>query len=222
MAVVALLLALGLAACGGDDSSDSASTEAAAEAQPRSESSGDGSKQGEAGSGGDDGKSDSGDEEGSGSFTPKQHDDSGGGSEQFRVKGGDNSVQDFGDEADTSEREAAATVLHSYLDARAAGDWDAACSYISASFRESLETLGEQAKQLADRSCGGILEILTNPAAGPSMKAEAAQADVASLRIEGERAFAIYTGVGDTVLAMPMANEDGAWKVSSAVGTPIA
>jgi len=31
----------------------------------------------------------------------------------------------------------------------------------------------------------------------------------------------IYTGIGGTVLAMPMANEDGDWKVASLSGVPL-
>jgi hypothetical protein len=53
------------------------------------------------------------------------------------------------------------------------------------------------------------------------MKAEAEKANIGSLRIEGEQAFVIYTGIDGTVLAMPMANEGGDWKVASLAGTPL-
>jgi len=53
------------------------------------------------------------------------------------------------------------------------------------------------------------------------MKEEAQKADLGSLRIEGDRAFVIYSGPGKTILAMPMANEEGAWKVASLAGTPL-
>lgn len=228
IAVVAvLLLVAGLAACGGGD--DSASTTAeTAQSQAGSDAGGAVSAQGKAkGSGEDDsGKADteagsgtSGD--GSSDFVPKQHSDSGGGSEQFRVKGGDNSVQEFGDEADGSERDEAAAVLHSYLDARAAGDWGAACSYMARSIVESFEKLVASADQIKDKSCANVMERLTNPAAKPAMKAEAEQADVGSLRIEGDRAFAIYSGPDGVVLTMPMTKEDGSWKVGSLIGTPL-
>jgi hypothetical protein len=58
-------------------------------------------------------------------------------------------------------------------------------------------------------------------AAKKSMKEEAQKADVGSLRTEGDRAFVIYQGIGGTILAMPMANEEGAWKVASLAGTPL-
>jgi len=226
VALVALLLAVGLGACGGGDSSSSTTTEAQ-QAQAEREPSGGPSKQGDAKGGGEGGKSAKETESGVSSgpsasdFVPKQHSDSGGGSQQFVVKGGDNSIQEFGDEADTSELDAAAVVLHDFLDARAEGNWAAACDYMSKGIVESFKQLSSQAKEVEDSSCAGILEALTNPAAKGAMKAEAEKADVGSLRTEGERAFVIYTGLEGTILAMPMANEDGDWKVASLAGTPL-
>jgi hypothetical protein len=225
VALVALLIAVGLAACGGGDSSSSTTTEAG---QAESGSSQDASKQsdaqrgveGKSGSGSGEGQSDNLSSSAS-KFTPKQHSDSGGGAQQFKVKGGDNSIQEFGAEADTSEFDEAAAAAHNFIDARAEGDWGAACDYMAKSILESFEKLAARAEQLNNRSCAGLLEALTNPAAKGALKTEAAQADVRSLRIEGERAFVIYTANGGTVYAMPMANEDGDWKVASLAGTPL-
>jgi hypothetical protein len=202
-ALSALLLATALAACGGG--SGSGSTTATTTTLP-----GSGAKSnGEPAS------------EGTTAFKPRRHHDSGGGSAQYRVKGGDNSIQEFGSEVEGSEFEAAAAALHDFLDARAAGDWAATCSYMSKSVVESLDKLAAQAKQGEGASCAEVLAKLTNPAAESSMKAEANQANVGSLRAEGERAFLIYRGAGKTVLAMPMADESGAWKVASLAGTPL-
>lgn len=227
-ALVALLLATGLAACGGGGSSSSTAAEAGGQAQSES-GPGNAAKQGQAKSDNEGKSGGSGEEKqsgGSGSsasdFAPKHHHDSGGGSEQFRVKGGDNSVQEFGSEADTSERDAAAAALHNFLDARAEGNSAAACNYMSKSTIKSFESLAVQLKKESEPpGCAEILEQLTNPAAKQSMQAEAARANVGSLRIEGERSFIIYTGVDGTVLAMPMVNEEGAWKVAGIAGTPL-
>ncbi len=189
-AVAVLALVVGLMACGGSDSSSTATQEQTSSSSGSSED-----------------------------FTPKHHDDSGGGSKQFLVKGGDNSVQEFGAEADASEFEQAAADLHGFLDARAAGDGGAACSYLSGEVAESLESLVAKAKHLKDASCAKVLGELTNPAATGELRTEAAKADVGSLRIEGDRAFLIYRGAGGAVLAMPMVKEGGAWKVSSLTGT---
>lgn len=206
-AAAALLLAVGLAACGSGGDSSSTATEATAQEHS-------GSQSGATAQSGSSGGS-------SGNFAPEHHSDSGGGSQQFKVKGGDNSVQEFGSEADTSERDAAAVVLHNFLDARAAGDWPAACSYMTRSTIKSFEELGAQSKRIEDTSCPGVLEKLTSLAVKKAMRDEADQADVGSLRIEGDRGFIIYRGPDNTVLAMPMANEDGVWKVTSLAGTPL-
>lgn len=226
-ALVALVLAVGVVACGGGDDSDSTATEAAGQRQSQADDASQGENQSnESGSGKGDSSSDS-DGEGQSSggdasdFVPKRHSDSGGGAEKFKVKGGDNSVQEFGQEADTAEFDAAAVALHNFLDARAESNWAAACQYMSSSVIESFEKLAAQAKGVDDTSCGAILEALTNPAAKQSMKEEAAKANVGSLRIEDEQAFVIYTGIDGTIMAMPMVNEDGTWKVGSLAGTPL-
>ena len=225
VAVAATLLVAGLAACGSGDSSSTA-TEVASQGQAEGESSGGDSSNGEAKNGGGDEKSSSaGDAEGSGesqgNFVPKPHDDSGGGSEQFRVKGGDNSVQEFGAEADASERDEAAAALHNFLDARASGNWAAACAYVAESIAKQLEKLATQANDLKSRDCAEVFKKLTNPAAMGELRAEASRADVGSLRIEGDQAFLIYRGAHGAVLAMSMANEGGSWKVASLSGVPL-
>lgn len=223
-ALSALLIAVALVACGGGDDSDSTATDSVAQQQPQSEPAGDGSKQDEAGgeqgdSGGE--SPDSSSAPDASDFTPKQHSDSGGGSDQFIVKGGDNSIQEFGDEADSSEFEEAATAVHNFLDARAELNWAAACEYMSSGIVESFKQLASKAQGAGETDCASVLEALTNPAAKASMKAEAEQADIGSLRIEDERAFVIYTGLENTIFAMPMASEDGDWKVASLAGTPL-
>lgn len=223
-ALAVFLLAVGLTACGGGsgDGSGTSSTEAA-QAKAEGGSGGSGSMKheaqgGEAGEGGSGSSSHKGE---AAKFEPKQHNDSGGGSQQYVQKGGDNSVQEFGEEAGQGEFSAAAAALHDFLDARAEGNWAAACEYMAKSVVESFEKLAAQAKRIEDKSCAGILENLTNPAAKSAMKREAEKADVGSLRVEGDRSFVIYKGTEGTILAMPMANEGGAWKVASLAGTPL-
>jgi hypothetical protein len=214
-------VAAGLAACGGGGEDSSTPAEAARTQSGASTESGSGqgkAKGDEGGGGGSEGSSRKGEAT---EFTPKQHNDSGGGSQQFVQKGGDNSVQEFGEEAGQEEFAAAAAALHDFLDARAEANWAAACDYMSKSVVESFEKLAAQAKQLKDTSCAGILEKLTNPAAKSAMKQEAEQADVGSLRVEGDRSFVIYRGPKGAVLAMPMADEGGDWKVASLAGTPL-
>lgn len=221
-ALVALLLGAGLVACGGgDDTGSSEATQAETTAESGNGSS-DAGNEAEAGGEGKpkrDGYGDSG--AGSAEIAPRQHEDSGGGSDQFRVKGGDNSVQEFGAEADRAEFDEAAATLHNFLDARAAGAWASACRYMASTVIDSLRELATQSQQLKGSACAAILAKLTNPAAKDLLLEEAEVADVGSLRIEGERAFVLFRGPEGEILAMPMAREDGAWKVAALASTPL-
>lgn len=220
--VVLLAACAALAGCGGGGGDSTAST-SGAEARSRSAtntttSAPKGSKH----SGGSKSKS------GGGSSEPgpesggvlRHHHDSGGGAAQFRVKGGDNSVQEFGEEASNSELQSAAAALHGFLDARAAKDWVAACSYLAGSVTESLQQLAAHAKQLQGKGCPELLEALSGGVPASTL-AEAAQADVGSLRVEGDRGFILYRGVHNVVYGVSMAREGGAWKVASLSGTPL-
>lgn len=236
IALTAVFLAIGPAACGDGEGSDSTTAGAAAQDGPQTgQGAGGGGDAADANESDDDGSVAA---EGSGSgreapddFVPKQHEDSGGGSAPFRVEGGDNSVQEFGSEAGSTELEAAATALHNFLDARAQEAWASACSFLAASVQESLEAFAARAREVAAKEgntdppvatdCAGILGTLTPRASLPELREEAAKANVRSLRIEGDRAFVIYTALKGNVIAIPVTREAGEWKVGSLAGTPI-
>lgn len=149
-----------------------------------------------------------------------EHHDSGGGSEQFRHQGGDNSIAEYGVEASDDEREAAAAALHGFFDSVAAQRWDTACSYMSASLLAMLEHLPEPSGQQSDlEGCPEIFAALSGGIPQSTLDA-AAKADVASLRIEGERGFVLYRGAGGEAYVMPVVREEGAWRIGSLAGTP--
>jgi hypothetical protein len=151
---------------------------------------------------------------------PDTHHDSGGGAAQFRNKGGDNSIQESGHEAGAPEREEAAAVLHAYLDARVAHRWPTACFYMAASLVATMEEFAAKYGKGKVQSCPQLLGAL---ATGSSQRAleETAEANVGSLRTEGDRAFLLYYGPRNAPYAMPMAREGGAWKVGSLEGAPL-
>lgn len=213
---VAVLLALLLVSCGDDDSSGGETTAA------QSQGDGDGGQnQGDSKGSGGSGDSDGGDGSGSGgSDAGQRHQDSGGGSAQFKTKGGDNSVQEFGSEADTAEFDQAAEAVHGFFDARVRDDWEAACSYLAADVAGPLQQLAGKSKELADGGCPETLEAISEGVPQSAFE-EAAKADIGSLRVEGDQAFVIYVGANQMVLAMPMKDEDGTWKVASLAGTPL-
>jgi hypothetical protein len=201
LALAALLaLALALSACGEGGEESTATTTSSVQA-------GAGEPAGAAGEAGK-------------AFTPKPHTDSGGGSEQFQVKGADNSVQEYGTEAEGAEFEQVAAVLHGFLDARAAEEWAAACSYLAPGVVASLEEEAAAQAEGGERSCAAGLEDFALPAALDELRAEAAQADVGSVRVEGESGFVIYRALG-SVYALAIARQGGEWKVAGLGGYPL-
>jgi len=150
-----------------------------------------------------------------GSFEPREHEDSGGGSRQFRIEGGDNSVQEFGREASEAEMRAAGAALHGFFDARAAGDWAAACDYLARDFIRTVQ----QTTGGPGQDCAVLFEGLAEGVPRRELR-EAAYANVGSLRTDGEGGFLIYRGLPrGTVYAIPVSSEGGSWKIAAQAGT---
>jgi hypothetical protein len=196
LALVALM-ATGLAACGGGDGDDSISSSNPAPAQektataPQRSTPEDSAKQGS-------GKDSSTDE----------------GSASFRTQGGDNSIQDYGGEADRAEIDAATAVLRSYLDARASADFAKQCVYLAKGTVAPLEEFAKRSSQLKGKGCAEILSALVSNASTAALT-NTLTGDLASLRIEGKRGFALYHGDEDVDYFVPMVKEGGEWKVAA-------
>jgi hypothetical protein len=149
------------------------------------------------------------------------HHDSGGGTAQFATKTGDNSIQESGTEGSSAETQAAAAVLHAYLDARVAHRWDDACFYLSAGFAATVEAFAQRfAKGKEVKGCAEVLEALSSGSSQQALVATA-RADVGALRVEGDHGFLLYLGPGGEPYAMPMVLEGGVWKVGSLEGAPL-
>jgi hypothetical protein len=136
------------------------------------------------------------------------------GSASFRTPGGDNSIQNYGEEADASEVEEATAALAGYLRARAKGDWESSCAYLAKDTLAPLEELAARSSQLKGKRCGEILAALEGQVPA-SARANTLTGRVASLRVQGERAFALYHGAGGVDYFVPMTREDGAWKLGA-------
>jgi hypothetical protein len=210
LAVTALLVT-NLAACGGGGSDDS-TTGSTAVATPQSTATtteGRGSAGGEKKAGnhkGGSGKSADGSSENGSSADER--------SASFRTPGGDNSIQDFGAEADSAEIDEATAALSAYLQARAKDDWGKECAYLAKAAVAPLEQLASRSSQLKGKDCAAILAALTG-SAPTSTRASTLTGPVGSLRVEGERGFALYHGAHSADYFVPMIKEDGKWKVGA-------
>jgi hypothetical protein len=181
-------MALGMTACGGGDSTGSTSTATAA-ATP-----------GQAGT-------QSGEDRPSSSPSAEA-------SASFRTPGGDNSIQNYGEEADAADVRAASATLTAYLRARAKDDWAAECSYLAKVTVAPLEQLASSSPKLKGKDCAAILAALSSGTPA-SLRQNTLNGEIASLRVEGEHAFALYHGAKGVDYFVPMVREDGEWKLGA-------
>ncbi|MGN6663097.1 MAG: hypothetical protein ACTHK6_02645 [Solirubrobacterales bacterium] len=133
----------------------------------------------------------------------------------FLVPRGDNSIPTYGSEGSASERRAAEAALAAYLDARAGRDWSSACRYLAASTRGHLEELSGT----GPKGCPSALQALLGSGSSASL-ANPLTRGLASLRIEGENAFALWIGPQRQKYAMPMAREGDGWRVTQVAPLP--
>lgn len=139
----------------------------------------------------------------------KSHDDSGGGAEQYENARSAGTVVEFGVEASPEDFEAVAAALHGYLDAKEARNWELACQYMSS---EAIKSIAQFAPEPETATCPRLLEDFSS-GTSPKILRRLAVADVGSVRIAGDEAHALYDGARDFGFFMPMAFEDGLWKV---------
>jgi hypothetical protein len=129
----------------------------------------------------------------------------------FRTRSGDNSIPNFGAEAGASERRQAEAALGAYLGARAKGDWAAACSGLADSVRKQVRAFVGASSRPTD--CASLYAVLGG-SSPPAARADTLTHGVASLRVKGESAFALFVGPHAQKYVMPMAREGGVWRVT--------
>jgi hypothetical protein len=140
----------------------------------------------------------------------------GGSSAEFIKPGSKNVAAEFGKEANDAEREAASQVLEGNLQARAAGNWAAQCSSLSAAVQKELEVSPTVVGGGKPVSCAKSLETQAKPeSATKEVRANTMTGSVAVLRVKGNKAFALYHGTQGKDYAIPMSKEAGIWKVGS-------
>lgn len=86
--------------------------------------------------------------------------------------------------------------------------------------RATLTAIPLLALTLAKQSCAAVLAGLS-AAVPAAARREGADAEAAALRGEGDRAFLLYQGPHGVDYFMPMAREDGAWKVAAIAPSPL-
>jgi hypothetical protein len=134
-------------------------------------------------------------------------------SKAFLKPGDKKSLAKFGEEASANEREAASKVLEENFKAREAGDWETQCSTLTPG---AVEDVGEVAsiQGIDGGGCAKELKARAEPLQQTkSLRANSLTGPIDALRFKGNRAYALYHGVGGQDYAMPMEKVDGEWKV---------
>jgi hypothetical protein len=153
--------------------------------------------------------------------TAKKPEEPDAGSASFLVPGGDNSVQNYGEEAGAAEREAASDVVVAFLRAREKGDWKGVCAHIYTDTLKPLEAIAERGAEFEGEGCPELLALLTRGAPA-SARASTIGSGINSLRVDGDRAFALYHGTDGRDYLVPLVDDDGEWKVGTLAPTELA
>lgn len=135
-------------------------------------------------------------------------------SREFISKGGNNKWAHFGEVASDGEREAASKVLEENLQARQAGEWEAQCSSLT---QKAMKELAPKAgSEPLVKACANALKAVGEPLkASAGVRKDNLPGEIDVLRVEGERAVALFHGSGSTNYGMSMEKEDGEWKVAA-------
>jgi hypothetical protein len=134
---------------------------------------------------------------------------------------GDGSIQRFGDAASTDEARAAVAAAVGFYDARAQGDWARACGLMTSGIQKQLiRTFGRSARA-EDRGCPEILAALAGGLPRQLRVEQARTVRFTGLRAEGERGFALFTSDSIPHGFVPMARQDGQWRVAALSGSAL-
>lgn len=133
---------------------------------------------------------------------------------QFYDPGDDNAVQLYGHEAAPALRRQIGSTVQAWLRARAAGNWDRECRYLS---QETVKYATDGATTVGQRevrSCDAALAILAVKGQKVSRRYNMA-GSVPSVRLGEGHGYAQYHGNDGRDWVVPVKREDGAWKVST-------
>ncbi len=130
----------------------------------------------------------------------------------FLVPTGDNSIPTYGAEAPSSEQAAATASLQAYLQARAGGDWSAACAQMAATLQKQLALLAGGPGAKGEGCAGAYAKLASRVPA--SARANPLSGPLTAFRVKGDKAFALFYGPHKQQYMMPMVSEGGEWTVN--------
>lgn len=125
----------------------------------------------------------------------------------------------FGKPAPASDAEAASKVLAENLEARESGDFAGQCASLTVVAQGEIVGAASKAKA---KECPKKLEELAMPLSGTAaLRVNTFDGTIDELRMEGQKAWALYHGNNSKNYAIPLQLEGGAWKVAAIVTTEL-
>lgn len=213
VALIAAALATGVAACGDDDKQDGSAQSAATTTDTAAA---------ETDTAPDEERKQKGADDAQGSGASKSGSaDSPSASEPSGKVGGDGSIQRFGDSAGGEDRDAAVAAAQEFYAARGGSDWNRVCELLAGPITDQLKQMLAQAPQMKGKDCPELLAAMIGRVPEEARRREAAGLEFGELRIDGDSAFLIFKSTAIPNGFLPMAREDGEWKVAAIAGSSL-
>jgi hypothetical protein len=127
-------------------------------------------------------------------------------------------IAQFGDQADPTDRVAMTKGFEEFMRARSGGDWERACSLLSASVMENLRKLVSLQPQLKKQSCPEQLKAVFD--AIPETRLPEGRIRVIGARIAGDHGLVLYRDARGT-FALPVTREGNVWKAGALLAQPL-
>lgn len=133
------------------------------------------------------------------------------GPQQSSAPKGEKSIENFGEAATGATETSIVGVFKDYFRAIIDEDPAAACEYVAANVKESLQQIAGKGRQL---ECAQILPQVLAPTA-PTIAHEQLSGEIKRVRVEGDRAFVVFHAPGAKLYMLALRREDGAWKATT-------
>jgi len=124
-----------------------------------------------------------------------------------------------GAEVSDSQAERGKAAVRGYLDARAEGEWQRACSYFDGPTRALLARIVPRLERGRVESCATFMELSTEALSG-SQRAALGTAEFVSVRAKGSVGYVTYKDADGVEREMAMKVNGDDWIVAAVEATP--
>jgi hypothetical protein len=129
---------------------------------------------------------------------------------------GDGSIERFGEDGSSDDFEQAVDASTRFHVAVTQRDWDAACDALSSRLLESMEKMTARSPEAEAKECPELLESLVGaPPTRDLRRIFSPDIEYTGMRVEDDSGFLLLKSPIVKLGYLPMARDDGEWKVAS-------